>query len=465
MRSIGRPAMAGREDLTRLLAQTALDYRVTALPADTLTVATQCIIDWFAVVLPGALEQCAILVADELESTGHGSCTVIGRHHRLSAQDAALANGVAAHALDFDDVSRAMQGHPTVATFPAALAIAEAEGKSGRDLMNAYIAGYEIACILGARLAPSHYAKGFHATGTIGTVGAAVAAGLLLDLDEAQMVNAIGLAATQAAGLKAMFGSMAKPLHAGKAAANGVLAARLARRGFTANPAALEADQGFISTLSAEPSRPVVISRPGVQIVKTLFKYHAACYMTHSTIDCLNQLRERAKLSPQAVAAVEIHVAPGHLSACNIADPSNALQSKFSLRHAAALALHGRDSSALATFSDEGAADPELAAIRQRVSVYGDMPAGGAVNVVVECSDGTRHVADHDSGVVEHDLARQGARIEAKFMSLAVPVVGAEAAERLLAIIRRLDQAGPVTDLLTGGATIAQARMVRPALG
>lgn len=444
----GNQAVPANAGLTRLLARTALDYHSASLPAEAMMVAKQCIVDWFAAALPGAREDCAMLLVDELESVGQGPCTVIGRRCRLSAQDAALANGVASHALDFDDVNRTMQGHPTVAIFPAALAVSEAEGKSGRDLLVAYIAGYEIACIVSAQVAPSHYAMGFHATGTIGVIGAAVAAGLLLELDDTQMSHAIGLAATQSAGLKAMFGSMAKPLHAGKAAANGVFAARLAARGFTANPGTLEAAQGFISTLSVEPARAPMFPPPGTEIVKTLFKYHAACYMTHSTIDCLAKLRDRADLSADAVAAVDIHVAPGHLSACNIPDPANGLEAKFSLRHAAALALHRRDSSALETFSDKGAVDPELVAMRQRVSVYGDMPSGGAVRVTVQTHDGTRHEADHDTGVVEHDLLRQGERIDAKFMSLAAPVIGAGAARRLLSGISRLDQGAGLTDLL-----------------
>ncbi|WP_340267948.1 MmgE/PrpD family protein [Sphingobium mellinum] len=439
------PANAG---LTRLLARTAIGYRDAAMPADVLTVAKQCIVDWLAVALPGAREDCARLLADELESVGEGPCTVIGRRCRLSARDAALANGVASHALDFDDVNRTMQGHPTVAIFPAALAVAEAEGKSGRDLLTAYIAGYEIACIVSAQVAPSHYAMGFHATGTIGAIGAAVAAGILLELDEMRMVHAIGVAATQSAGLKAMFGSMAKPLHAGKAAANGVFAARLAARGFTANPGVLEADQGFISTLSLEPSRSPVIPPPGTEIVKTLFKYHAACYMTHSTIDCIARLRDQADLSADAVAAVDIHVAPGHLTACNIPDPVNGLEAKFSLRHAAALALYRRDSSALETFSDESASDPELAAMRQRVSVYGDMPAGGAARVIIQTNAGALHEADHDTGVVEGDLFRQGERVESKFLSLAVPVIGADAARRVLNGVSGLDHGVALGDLL-----------------
>lgn len=425
--------------LTRLLARTALSYSTTTLPQDALTVAKQCVLDWFAVTLAGSREDAAVMLAAELTSPVSGPCSVIGQTARLSIHDAALANGTASHALDFDDVNRMMSGHPTVAVFPAVLAVAEAEGRSGHDAIVAFVGGYEIACIVGAQVSPSHYVGGFHATGTVGAIGAAAAAGLLMNLDEERMEHALGLAATQSAGLKAMFGSMAKPFHAGKAAANGVLAARLAARGFTAQRGALEADQGFVSALSMEAPRAPVIPDAGTEIVNTLFKYHAACYLTHSTIDALTILRDSLQFSQDDVAAVDVHVAPGHLTVCNIADPSCGLEAKFSLRHAAALAICQRDSSALATFADEPSRDPEIARVRQCVTVTGDMPAGGAVRVSVRTKSGKVHEIEHDTGVVERDLARQGGRIAAKFKSLAEPVIGVDRAARLMAQVMDLE--------------------------
>jgi 2-methylcitrate dehydratase PrpD len=436
------------EGLTRELARIALAYRTANLHATATTVARQCILDWFAVTLPGAREECAVLLTEELATFGSGPCTVIGRTLSLSPHDAALANGTASHALDFDDVNRTMQGHPTVAVFPAVLAVAEAYRSTGKEALAAFIAGYEVACMIGTLVSPSHYGRGFHATGTLGAIGAAVGAGLLLQLDEVQMENAIGLAATQGAGLKAMFGSMAKPLNAGNAAANGVMAARLAARGFTAQPGALEAPQGFISTLSDESLRALVVPDAGKLVVNTLFKYHVACYMTHSTLDAMAGLRQAHGLTPELVASVDVHVSPGHLSVCNIPEPISGLESKFSLRHATALALHQIDSSALETFSDDRAADPRLKATRQRIKVHGDMPAGGAVRLVVQTHAGEVYEREHDTGVVETDLAAQGDRLASKFRSLATPLIGAERAERLRTGILRLDRDTSLVDLV-----------------
>lgn len=433
--------------LTRQLAQVALGYRTANLPESAITVARQCILDWFAATLPGSREECAVLLAEELESSGSGPCTVIGRAGRLSAYDAAMANGIASHALDFDDVNRLMQGHPSVAVFPAVFAMAETLDATGKDALTAFVAGYEAACMVGGLVNYSHYGRGFHATGTVGTIGAAVATGILLQLDEDQMVNAIGLAATQSAGLKAMFGSMAKPFHAGKAAANGVLAAKLAARGFITQPNALEDAQGFVATLSDEPVRPLSVFAPGTEIVNTLFKYHAACYCTHSTIDGMAFLREQHALTPENVASIDLHVAPVHLKTANIADPVSGLEAKFSLRHAAALALHQVDSSALETFSDEAALAPDIAATRQRITVHDGMPAGGAVRLVVRSTNGGVYDIEHNTGIVETDLVAQGNRLAAKFRSLSVPIIGDEKAELLLTAILRLDQDTSPADL------------------
>ncbi|GGZ17242.1 MmgE/PrpD family protein [Novosphingobium colocasiae] len=437
----------GTFDLTRQLAQVALGYRSAKLPESAITVARQCILDWFAVTLPGSREECAILLSDELESFGSGPSTVVGRAKRLSPYDAALVNGTASHALDFDDVNRLMQGHPTVAIFPAVFAVAEATGATGKDLLTAFIAGYEAACMVGSMVNPSHYARGIHSTGTVGSIGAAVGVGVLLQLDEEQMTSAIGLGATQASGLKAMFGSMAKPFHAGKAAANGVLSARLAARGFIAQPYGLEDIQGFITTQSDEPIRPLVKIAPGTEVVNTLFKYHAACFCTHSTLDCLRDLRQRHALTPENVASIDIHVSALHLKTAGIPDPVSGLETKFSLRHAAALAIHQVDTSALETFSDEVASEPGLVATRNRVTVHGDMPGGSNTRLLVRSTSGEVYEGEHNTGIVETDLVAQGDRLAAKFRSLAAPVIGEERAERLMSGIMRLDEETSAVDL------------------
>src|SRR5215468_7288011 len=219
------------------------------IPADVVELVRQCTLDWFGVALAGSREPAAEIVLaaalEEAPSIADGGVTVVGRADRLPASMAALVNGTASHALDYDDVNAAMNGHPTVPVLGALLALAETRPTAGRDLVCAFVAGYEAENRVGRALGSAPYQRGFHATGTLGTLGAAAACARLLGLDVDTTAVALGLAATQAAGLKSMFGTMSKPLHAGKACANGLLAARLADRGFTAHPAAIETDQGF----------------------------------------------------------------------------------------------------------------------------------------------------------------------------------------------------------------------------
>jgi 2-methylcitrate dehydratase PrpD len=324
---------------------------------------------------------------------------------------------------------------------PAVLAIAETTGRSGMDVLRAFIAGHEAAGFVGSLVMRSHYERGFHGTATLGSFGAAAAAGLLLGLDEAQMAIALGLAGTQAAGLKSMFGTMAKPFHAGRAAANGVLAARLAARGFTANTGVLEVAQGFIATQSdADPSADAPLPRPGSLVVGTLFKYHAACYLTHSSIEAIKQLRRQLAFSGPDLASIDLHVAPGHLSVCNIPSPRSGLETKFSLRHTAALAACGKDTAAIQTYSDENASDATLTTVRERVTVHGDRSAGRDAHVVIRTGGGQTAEAKFDVAIPDRDLSRQGERLAAKFHSLADPVIGAERAGMLQRKIAGLDE-------------------------
>mgnify|MGYP001602411076 CR=1 FL=1 len=240
--------------LTVELARRALAIRFADLPGEIRALARQCILDTLGTALAGADDALVrILTAELAEQGGNPVCGVIGSTLRLPALSAALLNGTMAHALDYDDVNLAMPGHPSVAVLPAVLALAEERGASGEALLAAFVAGYETACRVGLLVAPGHYdTLGFHATGTVGSFGAAAACAHLLGLSESQTVHALGIAATQAAGLKSMFGTMCKPLHAGRAAYNGLLAARLAARGFTARPDSLECAQGFAAAYSPE---------------------------------------------------------------------------------------------------------------------------------------------------------------------------------------------------------------------
>jgi 2-methylcitrate dehydratase PrpD len=201
------------------------------LPDDVVELARQCTLDWLAVTLAGSGEPVSRLVAAEvLDQGGAPQASLIGRPERVAAAHAALANGTAGHALDYDDVAGTFLGHPSAPVLPALLALAERGERSGRDVVAAFVAGFEAESLLGRTIVPGHYERGWHTTATLGTFGAAAACAHLLGLDEVRWAHAFGLAATQAGGLKASFGTMGKPFHAGRAAQAGLLAATLARR-------------------------------------------------------------------------------------------------------------------------------------------------------------------------------------------------------------------------------------------
>src|SRR5205814_7907285 len=185
--------------------------------------------------------------------------------------------------------------HPSVAILRGLVALAEQRRSTGREVIAAFVAGYETACRVGMALRPGHYGSGFHATGTVGVFGAAAACAHLLGLDTEATARALGIAGTQAAGLKSQFGTMCKPFHAGKAAQNGLLAARLAARGFSSRTDLVECVQGFAATHGPDFGPEAALADPanGFHIYANLFKYHAACYMTHAPIECGRELREK----------------------------------------------------------------------------------------------------------------------------------------------------------------------------
>lgn len=273
------------DGVTRALANYSSGLRFDDIPAEVRTVVRHCLLDWLGVTLAGSREDAARIVREEaMEQGGAPQATLIGAGQRTSIGQAALVNGTASHALDYDDVHFAFLGHPTVTVVPALLAVAERDGRGGRDFLTAFVAGVEIGSRVGEYVTEAHYARGHHATGTLGAFSAAAGTARLLGLDAETSATALGIAATQAAALKSMFGTMCKPLHAGKAAANGQYAALLAKRGFSSRADAIECSQGFADTQSPVTETDGVLDGFGERFHtrNVLFKYHAACYGTHS---------------------------------------------------------------------------------------------------------------------------------------------------------------------------------------
>src|SRR5215472_2281516 len=430
--------------LTRALAEQARTLSYDDLPDDVRQLARQCLLDYIASTLAGAKEELTILLLREmLVHGGAPAASVIGHSERLPVVSAALVNGAASHALDFDDVNLAMTGHPSVVLLSALLALAEERGSSGQDVLTAFVAGYELQCRLGLLLAPGHYnVLGFHATGTLGSFGAAAACAHLLGLDAQQFVTALGIAGTQAAGLKSMFGTMCKPLHAGKAAYHGLLAARLAKRGFTARPDVVECPQGFARTHSPDfhPADALADPPGGFHIRNNLFKYHAACYMTHAPIEAARRLREQHSLTPGDIAQIRLRLDETCDRVCNIPAPRTGLEAKFSLRLTTAMALAGVDTGGLGSYSAETAADPTLIALRDKVAF--DFHSGRPNTIAdleLVLTDGRSVSTTYDSGIPASDIKEQGRRLAEKFTSLAEPILGGAPTRDLIGDIERFE--------------------------
>jgi len=445
-----------------MVAVTAeLAKRATALawrdfPDDLIERTKQCLLDWFAVTVAGAQEELTdILVRDAIEDGAKGTASLVGRSETTLPSTAALINGAASHALDYDDVNFAMHGHPTVTVVPALLALGEQRNASGRLFVESFVAGYETAGRIGRLVEPSHYDKGFHATATVGSFSATAAAGRMLGLSDTQLAVAFGIAATQAAGLKSNFGTMCKPLHAGTASEHGLRAARLAAKGFTARGDSLECDQGFASSQSNHLNTDSALGEPpsGWHLRNNLFKYHAACYLTHAPIECAKEIRLKSNFPPERVKRILLRIDSGADKVCNIENPTSGLEAKFSLRQTVAMALTGVDTANLASFNDAVTQEPQMRSLREKMSIeFKPDWAHSLAEMAIELDDGTRLEATHDSGIPWTDVTKQRRALETKFESLVTPVLGAAGARRLRDAIERIDSLADVGELARAAA-------------
>ena len=445
---------AGLNDpaVTTSIATAAADLRYEDLPADAVELVRQCVLDTLGVAVAGAADPTTELVRQLCLAEGASPASTLLCHDaRLSPRQAALVNGTAAHALDYDDCNLTMPGHVSAAVLPAVLALAEARQATGRDLVTAFAAGFEAGCSVGAVIAPGHYDRGFHATGTNGTLGAAAGSARLLGLSPQATAHALGIAATTAAGLKGLFGTMCKPFHAGRAAENGVLAAELAAAGFLARTDALECRQGYASTHSPDfdPSQAAWRPARGWHLFNNLFKFHAACYGTHGAIECALRLRALPELHPRAIESLVLEVAVDNDKTCNIPSPASAAQARFSLRHVVAMALAGHDTSSAAAYGSTSLDDAEVSRLRELTEVR--LVKG--VNIAhsfltATLRDGSTRRVEVDAGQPAQDLSAQRRKLEQKFQALVTPVLGEARCMALQDAIGRLEKLDSVADLV-----------------
>jgi len=395
---------------------------------------------------------------------GTGPCHVLGRHERLSRLDAAFVNGVSGHALDYDDTSKSLSGHPTVIIIPAILPLAETMGTTGRELLDAYVIGVEAATRFARGVNFAHYEKGWHPTATLGIFGAVVSAGILLKLDTKKMAHAISMAASLASGIKANFGTDTKPLHAGLSARNGLFAALMAADGVNASPTAIEHPQGFLEVFNGKGhyeiermltgwGAPLDLMSPGISIKK-----YPCVYSVHAAIDAVIALHNGPLSDSTQIADVVVRMHPRRLLP-HVRNPAtSALNAKFSLPYAVARGLVN-GAVQLEHFEESALHDPEVTRVMDLIRMEETDPEfsdyGAEVQVRLKNGGTVRAFVDVPLGRgPESPLPQE--MLEAKFRDCASRSLSDAGTAEVFDMLMRLDSLPDVAQLTT---TIASATL------
>ncbi|MDX2222907.1 MAG: MmgE/PrpD family protein [Rhodospirillaceae bacterium] len=440
-----------------------------AFPAEAMHRAKRALVDVIACVAPGAVEDATAIVRRVAADWGTGPCTAAGAAVGVPPTVAALVNGTAAHALDFDDNFDPAKAHITAVMAPALLALGEARGLDGPDVLAAYIVGVQIATRVGQGLNPLHRNRGWHATATVGAVGAAAACGRLLRLDASRMRHCLNMSTSFAGGFMSQFGSMTKPLHAGKAAEAGVMCALLAEAGLTAGVETFDGPTGmgrlmvgpdleavraagaFTSehgqTLrfdSHAVGEPLAILQYGLKV-----KRFPTCASTHRALDAVLALRARHGFAADDVARVDVHAPVTHFNNLMYTDPVDGLQAKFSMEFCVAVALRN-GGVGLADFTPAAVADATFRALMPRVRRH---PADKAesefpTRVEIALKDGRVLSESVDAPKGRADNPLTDAELWDKLRQCCRGVLPEAATERLAAALDRLDGGGHIGDVM-----------------
>jgi 2-methylcitrate dehydratase PrpD len=455
---------------SRQLADVYASTRYYGLPTTAIDDARRAVLDWLGSTLAGALEPPALFTHAVVRGLGTSDDATVFSGERSSAAGAALANGVACHILELDDVHKGSTIHAAAPVISAALAVAEREHANGRAFLLSVVLGYDAAFRVGEAVNPSHY-RFWHPTGTAATFGATVAACSLVGANAEQMQNALGTAGTQAAGLWEFNadGTMSKHLHPGKAAMNGVLAADLAKAGFTGASRILEGDRGFVRAMSNSTDLSPITRDLGRtwKVSENCYKVWSCCGHTHSAIDVAVGLREKVGngSSLDDIRTIEIETyGPGY-EIVKQRNPSTAYEAKFSLAYCVAASLKYGNASldvfSADHFGNGGVSDPQIASLLERthVTVADDLtakyPSAWPTRIRLRRRDGEEIRGDSDYPVGNPENPVTTAQLEQKFMDLVAPRFGESVATRALAALRSVDDA---SDMATVFSDLTPAR-------
>jgi 2-methylcitrate dehydratase PrpD len=437
---------------TNILASWILASQIEDVPPDVRHEARRAIVNYLGCALGGSHDETVDLAIRALGPySGPPTASVLGRAERLDPLHASLMNGISSHVYDFDDTTPKNYMHPTSPVASALFAYASANRVSGHDFMQAFIAAFEAEMRIGNAVYPAHYDVGWHITGTAGVFGAAAAIGKLLGLTVEQMVWNIGLAGTQAAGIREMFGSMAKSFHPGRAAQNGYAAALLAQVGFTAGVHGLEGPRGFAAVQSARYDLSKITAGLGSdwELRANTYKPFPCGIVNHPAIDAAIQLHDEYHARPESIVAVRLRVAPLVLDLCNQTNITKGLQGKFSVYHGAAVGLV-RGKAGIQEYTDEAVNDPAIRRVRELAAAVGDAAiTEDQAQLEVELAGGgkLRRFVEKSLGNIHRPLTDR--QLEAKFRDQAVHALPAGQIEKLIEQSWCIDELADVNELIT----------------
>ena len=444
-------------NLSQTLARFAVETTYDRIPPAARREGCRTLVNWIGCAVGGSTHPTIdALLTGLAPFGGPAQASVLGRAHRLDALHAALVNGTASHVLDFDDAHLPTLLHPATAIAPALLALAEwkPDGHmvSGTEFLAALVAGVEVSSRLANAIWAQHNRQ-WYVTGTAGVVGTAVAAGRILGLDAAQMVAAFGIAASQAAGMRGMVGTMCKSFIHGRAAQNGLSAAMLARAGMDGPADPLGGRNGLLAVYSTAPDLEVVTRDLGARYEseRNTYKPFACGVVVHAAIDVLIGLREAHAIDPRQVEAIRLAVHPRTLELAGIRAPGSGLESKWSVFHSAAVAIVD-GAAGEHQYSDARVRAPDVVAIRDRITATADdtlEETQAAATVILKDGRALEGRVEHVLGSVERPLT--DSRLDAKVRALADDILGPARVTHMIGLCRALETLPDATVIAASG--------------
>lgn len=413
-------ALSPAEEIADFVSSLSFDD----LDPDIVRLVERSFLDTIGVLIAGCGEAASTHTADLASSNGiTGPATLMSGGYSTAPEAAVLANGTAAHALDFDDLSWGMDGHPSAPLVTPLLTVAELEDISGKDAITAYVAGFETMCYLAAPISPGHYERGWHATATFGTFGAAAAIASAMGLSVRETRHAMNIAASMPSGLKRNFGSMTKPLHVGLAARSGLTAARLAKRGFTADNNTLSGSGGFFEIYGPTEVEPDLDALPelgedwGLHSYGIHVKKYPCCYFTHTSIYGVRELVAELDIVPTDIARIEVVASRGAADALAHDDPDTPAQAKFSMPYTVAYAaVHGDPG--LAAFEPDALNNESVRSVAETVDLQVDDALeydSHTATVRIETTTGEAHEREIENPPGTHDQPLSDEELQEKF--------------------------------------------------